>query len=616
MPTLNFAELIEELEDRFPELPLKCNVKWSEITSLGVGGEIPVLAEPTDDISLSELLKFAHKKQIKVFVVGGGSNIVGSDAPFEGIVVKLAQNDFVRIKAGHFHLTVGAGVRLADLTITAARRGFGGIVPLAAIPGTVGGALRMNAGAHGVTIGDYVVDICGYDMEGNAVAIDASEVKWNYRSSSLPDNIIITGAILKLPFCDKETEKDKIFEEKKSRRETDPRGHSAGCVFTNVSMLDPAGKLIDEAGLKETICGGAKISKKHANYIMNRNHASEDNFLALMEKIRLQIAQDTGFYLRPEVIFSNYDRFEELMSNPVAPRVAVLKGGTSSEREVSLNSGAAISDALRNAGYRVDEIDIKNCELPEDVFKADVVFPALHGGWGEDGELQKLLEEKGIKFVGCGSVASELVFDKIQSKKLLDKEGILTPRWAVVKKESPEKPEDMEFPLVVKAPRQGSTVGIYIVNNQDEYDKALPEAFKFDSNILVEEFIEGAEMTIGIIKDQALSPVEIVPPNGFYDYDAKYLHKNGHTQYLCPPESISIEIQKVAEDIALKFYHAADCRHLLRVDFIISEDGKPYVIEANNLPGFTANSLVPKAYRQTKGSMEKLCVQLVQAALK
>lgn len=616
MSTHNLPQLIEELEQAFPDLPLKYKVSWSEMTWLGVGGEIAIVAEPTDDIDLSELLKFCHHKKVAVFVIGSGTNIVGMDKFYDGIVIKLAQNDFIRVKAGTHHLTVGAGVRLSDLVESAARRGFGGIAPLGAIPGTVGGALRMNAGAHGVVIGDYVVDLCGYDMTGDAIAINGKEIGWNYRSTDIPEDIIITGVILKLPLVCKNVELEKITEAKTQRRASDPSGRSAGCVFKNVSPTDQAGRLIDEAGLKDWSCGSAKVSKKHANFIINRKYASEVNVVDLMIKMRSSVAERTGFYLRPEVVFSNPADLKRIESEPSAPKVAVLKGGDGNEREVSLKSGEAISTALRNAGYTVDEIDIRTCELPESLKDADVVFPALHGSWGENGDIQKLMEDAGIKFVGCDSEVSHLVMNKIPSKKLMDKENISTPKWCVITESKSVLPDFMTFPLVIKAPCEGSTVGIFIVYNQDEYEKALPEAFKYDSELLVEQFIKGKEVTVSIVNDEAMSMIEIVTPSGFYDYDAKYLHNNGETKYLCPPDSVSSDIQKQVVDLAMKFYNAATCRDLLRADFMIAEDGTLYMIEGNNIPGFTTESLVPKAFKQSKGSMEMLCVNLVQAALK
>jgi D-alanine-D-alanine ligase len=460
------------------------------------------------------------------------------------------------------------------------------------------------------------VDICGYDYSGQAVAISANNVKWGYRTSSLPGDFIITGAILKLPLVNKENEQEIISQEISLRREYEPKGRSAGCVFKNISATDQAGRLIDEAGLKDFACGAARISKKHANYIINRKNATEEDIIRLMTEMRKRVAVNTGFYLTPEVVFVNPDALQKIKEACPAPKIAVLKGGSSSEREVSLNSGAAISNALRNAGYDVIEIDIKSCELTSEITSADAVFPALHGGWGENGDIQHLLEEKNIKFVGCNSAASKLVFDKIPSKELMDRENLPTPEWCVVTESNPELPAGMDFPLVVKAPRQGSTVGIFIVNNYDKFEKILPEAFKYDHELLLEKFIKGSELTVSIVNGEALTPIEIVPPNGFYDYDAKYTHQNGETQYLCPPVNIPQDIQAKASELAMKFYKSAGCRDLLRVDFIIDTHGSIYMIEANNLPGFTESSLVPKAFKQTRGSMEMLCTQLVQAALK
>jgi D-alanine-D-alanine ligase len=174
----------------------------------------------------------------------------------------------------------------------------------------------------------------------------------------------------------------------------------------------------------------------------------------------------------------------------------------------------------------------------------------------------------------------------------------------------------MNFPLVIKPPREGSTVGVFIVKDENEFKKNLDKAFAYDSELLVEEYVKGSEITVSIVNGNALPVIEIITPGGFYDYDAKYIHKNGETQYLCPPKNINEETQKTASELSLKFFKAAKCRDLLRVDFMVSEDGTPYMIEANNIPGFTSNSLVPKAFRQAGGSMEKLCANLVQAALR
>ncbi|MCP3965350.1 MAG: D-alanine--D-alanine ligase [Lentisphaerae bacterium] len=614
MTDITSPQFHQEFENAFPLLPLKYNVGWREITSLGAGGEVPVLAEPTDDISLAQLLKFCYKRDIKVYILGGGSDTVGADKPFTGIVVRLCQNDFIRVRPGRQHVTAGSGVRLSDLVSISARRGFGGIAPLAAIPGTVGGAIRMNAGAHGVSIGDYVAELCGYNMEGSPWSASGTEIEWTYRNSSVPRDVIITAAILKLPPCDTAEELEKISTELKHRRAREPRGRSAGCAFKNVCADEPAGRLIDFCGMKNTECGDAYVSEKHANYIINSKRASEDDIIKLMSQIRRCVAEETGLYLRPEVCFVDAQGRDRVCAEAPAPCIAVLKGGSSNEKEVSLQSGSAVADALRNCGYEVDEVWVTDCEVTDRIRKANIVFPALHGGWGENGELQKLLENDSICFVGCGSDASQKVFDKLLSKKIMDEASIPTARWCVVTPDDHNVSEDFNFPVIVKPPREGSTVGIYKALTRECLEACLKKAFEYDKELLVEEYIEGPEITVGIINGEALPAIEIVTPNGFYDYDAKYLHNNGATHYLCPPEHVSEEIQAEASKQALKFYEVTGSRDLLRVDFMVGKDGVPYMLEGNNIPGFTSDSLVPKACRKAGMSFERLCATLVKAA--
>ena len=249
--------------------------------------------------------------------------------------------------------------------------------------------------------------------------------------------------------------------------------------------------------------------------------------------------------------------------------------------------------------------------------QSDVVYPVLHGGFGEDGELQKKLENARLRFVGSSSVSSALVMDKIATKRLLDEISLPTAPWAVINKRNRSFPENLQFPVVVKAPCEGSSVGVVKVSSADEWDNALDAEFKLADELLVEEFLPGAEITVPVINASALEVIEIVPPSSdFYTWDAKYDYKNGETQYFCPPKTISDNSRKLAREYALKFYHAAGCRDILRVDFIVGSDGVPRILEGNSLPGNTDHSLVPKAARQAGISMEKMCATLVYAAMK
>ncbi len=604
----------DAIEQAFPTLPIKYNVGWREVTSLGAGSEIGMLAEPPNDLALAQLLQFCHQNAIPLFTLGAGTDTIGSDAPYNGVVIRLCQNDFIRIRPGRRHITVGAGVRLSDLVTIAARRGFGGIAPLNAIPGTVGGVLRMNAGAHGVSIGQFVEELCGYDSAGNPWSAYGREIEWGYRCSSIPYDVIITGAILSLPEVCKHEEQLRIQEELRDRRQREPRGRSAGCMFKNISSDEPAGRLIDQCGLKKYCCGGASVSERHANYIINDRCASEDDIVRLMSQIRTEVARKTGLYLVPEVCFINYDSVQKIKAACPSPKIAVLKGGADNEREISLQSGAAVAAALRNAGYDVDEIDIEECQLNQRIMDAEVVFPVLHGGFGENGEIQRLLEQSGKKFVGCPANVCAIIIDKIASKELMLKSGVPTPDWAVVTPDNPQFPKKLSLPVMVKVPQEGSTLGIFRVDTLEQWEETLQQAFKYDSRLLVEKCIIGTEITVGIIEDKPLPIIEIVPPNGFYDYDAKYTHTGGETRYLCPPETVSPELQQLATKLAMTFYRAASCRDILRVDFIIDHENNIYVLEGNTMPGFTASSLVPKAAHQAGISMEALCATLVQAA--
>ncbi len=615
MRDTNKLKFCESFEQAFPALPVKYNVSWHDVTSLGVGGEIPVMAEPPDDMTLVQLIRFCRKQAVPMFMLGGGTNTVGMDNPYDGLVVRLCQNDFIRVINGRRHATAGAGVRLSDLANICARKGFGGISSLVGIPGTLGGAFRTNASCRGVAIGNFVTELCGFDAAGNPWSANGADIKWGYRTSSIPADVIITAAILEFPQVDRETELQKISDELKLRHATAPRGRSAGCVFKNVSNSDTAGQLIDTAGCKGMACGKIFVSEIHANYFLNTDHGFERDFVDLVCSVRRIVAEKTGFYLTPEVCFMEPASLKKVEASAIPPKVAVLKGGTSNERSVSLESGGGVARALRNAGYDVDEIDIQDTRITGEMSSADVVFPVLHGGFGENGELQQALEEAGLRFVGSGSQASAIIIDKIKSKQLMERHGIPTAPWAVVTKENRAFPSSLSLPVVIKAPREGSTVGIAIAETVAEWEAGLDKCFAYDNELLVEKFISGMETTVGILNGKPLPVIEIQVPGKIYDFDAKYTHNQGETRYLCPPENISEELQRKAQEIAVKFYQVSGARDILRVDIFITRDGAMYVLEGNSLPGFTASSLVPKAAGKTGMSFEKLCVFLVQCAM-
>ena len=605
------------LEKNFPELRLFTNRPYSELTSFGVGSApVPLLAEPETPGQLSELLKFLHRKNIPVFILGAGTNVVGSDTPFDGVMIRATGSYFAHISVNGNCINCGAYTKLPMLCTSAAKAGLTGLAPISGIPGSVGGAIRMKAGANGAEISNCVKSVRGFRADGTEWQADGSDIEWLYRGNSIPHDVFITDVIFELQPGDRETEEKAIAEEREKRRLREPAGHSAGCAFRNVSPNEPAGKLIDLCGLRGLRIGDLEVSPKHANYLVNTGRASEKDYIDMVRILRRAVSEKYGFYLTNEIVPVNTRTSTAIENDTPTPVINVLYGGTSSEREISLQSGSCIAKSLRNAGFKVNLTDIRECTVTQEMLESDVVYPVLHGGFGEDGRLQNELEKAELRFVGSGSVASTLIMDKLASKRLLDAIKLPTAPWATVTRTDRSFPASLHFPVMVKAPCEGSTVGIVKVNSIDEWSDALDEVFKFADELLVEEFISGVEISIPIINATVLDAVEIVSPGGFYDWDAKYVYAKGQTEYFCPPKSLAPEVVKVAQDYALKFYHAARCRDILRVDFIVTPDGTPYILEGNNLPGNTEHSLVPMAAKYAGISLEKMTSTMVYAAMK
>ncbi len=298
-------------------------------------------------------------------------------------------------------------------------------------------------------------------------------------------------------------------------------------------------------------------------------------------------------------------------------KILVLKGGISAERDVSLISGANVANALQKAGFEVRQQDIQTLEITEDMKWADVVYPVLHGGFGEDGRLQKMLEDAGIPFVGCSSKACKIAMDKIESKKIMNRIGVCNAAYTVVTDIHAPIPENMPLPLIVKPNKEGSTFGLSLVEKTEDWQPAIIKAMKYDKEVLVEEYIQGIESTVGILLGEVLPLVEIHCPGQLYDYDAKYTHASGETQYICPPRHIPEHLQKKAREAAMTFARAIHAETLIRVDVIIRlTDEKVFVLEGNALPGCTESSLLPKAAAANGISFTELCSRLARAAIK
>ncbi len=295
-------------------------------------------------------------------------------------------------------------------------------------------------------------------------------------------------------------------------------------------------------------------------------------------------------------------------------KIAVLMGGFSSEREISMRSGRRVAIALRSIGYCVEEVDVRN-EQFEISKKVDVVFIALHGTGGEDGVVQSILEKQGIVFTGSGSQASHLAFDKVAAKKIFREHGLFTPRdvvWDKKQFDGAKLKSKLDYPVVVKPSRQGSSIGIQIVEREEQLESALQEAFEKDSVVLIEEFIEGRELTVGILGEEALPVIEIRPKSGWFDYHNKYTE--GATDELVPAP-IGSSLRQHVQTQALKAHRILGCRDMSRVDFRVDCQGQTYLLEVNTIPGLTDTSLLPKAAAARGITFPNLCLALVECAL-
>ena len=283
-------------------------------------------------------------------------------------------------------------------------------------------------------------------------------------------------------------------------------------------------------------------------------------------------------------------------------------GGLSSEREISLRSGNAILESLVRSGYGAIAVDVDR-----DIAKRlrqeaiEVAFIALHGRWGEDGTIQGLLEILGIPYTGSGVLGSSVSMDKAIMKLLLKSLGVATPEYVVCR-----SPEEAHFPLplVVKPAREGSTIGISIVREEKEKKDALTSAFRFDSKLLLERYIAGREITIGIVNGTALPVVEVRPASGFYDFTAKYT--KGMTEYLVPAK-LDERVEREAYDQALRIWNSWELAGCVRIDMLL--DGEtPSIIDVNTSPGMTESSLVPKAWAHLGRSFDELVEEILMKA--
>ncbi len=299
-------------------------------------------------------------------------------------------------------------------------------------------------------------------------------------------------------------------------------------------------------------------------------------------------------------------------------KVGVLYGGKSAERDVSLMSGVGVHQALLSQGVDAHLFDTGLRTIAElAAEKFDRVFIALHGRYGEDGTLQGALELLGIPYTGSGTMASSLAMDKIMTKRVLIEAGLPTPGFVVLKNESELENcvTKLGLPLIMKAPQEGSTLGIVKASTRDEVPGAYRESAKFDDVVLAEQFITGRELTVAILgkgdSAHALPLIEIVAPQGNYDYEHKYFSDD--TQYLCPAP-VSDEAAKRIAEICVRAYQTLGCEGWGRADVMLDAEGRAWLLEVNTSPGMTGHSLVPMAAKAVGMSYPELCMHILKGA--
>lgn len=296
-------------------------------------------------------------------------------------------------------------------------------------------------------------------------------------------------------------------------------------------------------------------------------------------------------------------------------KIGVLFGGLSAERDVSLKSGSAVHQALVAQGYNAVAIDVGR-DLPE-VLKREGIeaaFIALHGRYGEDGCVQGLLELLQIPYSGSGVLASALAMHKLYSKQAFAAGGILTAAFRCFRRGDPVKLSELPFglPLVVKPVQEGSSVGISIVKEECALEDALEVAFRYDDEILIEQYIKGQEVQVGILDDAPIGAIEIVPKNEFYDFEAKYT--DGMAEHIFPAR-LDPALYKKAQQVGLAAHRALGCRGYSRVDLLVTPAGDCYVLEVNTLPGMTALSLLPEIAAKGAGlTFEELVARIIESA--
>jgi D-alanine-D-alanine ligase len=592
---------------------MRYNEPLANYTSWRVGGVADKFYQP---VNKADLIRFVQNlpENEPLFWMGLGSNLLIRDGGIRGTVINTKNRLKICERLDDETIYVEAGVPCALVAKFCAEQGLVGAEFLAGIPGTMGGALKMNAGAFGGETWEIAQSVEMLNRRGEVFTKSADEFEVSYRHVNLKNDEWFLATTLKLKKGDTIESQQNIKALLAKRANSQPTNQpSCGSVFKNPED-DHAARLIEAAGLKGYRIGGAQVSEKHANFIINAGGATAADIEQMIAYVQAQVAQKHGILLQTEACIVG-----EKLDNRTAQdfgTVAVLMGGNSAEREVSLRSGAAVHEALIARGVEAIAVNVKGnvIEFLTDL-DVDRVFNIIHGRGGEDGVLQAVLDVLNIPYTGSGVLASALAMDKLRTKLCWRGANLPTPNWFVLKTEGDIDAciEMLGFPIIVKPSLEGSSVGMSKAKNRGELVEALKVALECNCEVYAESWVTGDEYTVGILQGQALSVIRLETPHEFYDYEAKY--NSTTTQYHCPC-GLDIEQEKKLQDLALQASDIIGVEGWARVDVFIDQNGVAQLIEINTVPGMTDHSLVPMAAKQADIDFNELVWRILETSFR
>ncbi len=621
---------------------LSVDEPMSRHTSWRAGGTADRFYQPADSDDLAMFLRGLPVDEPLLWI-GLGSNLLVRDGGIRGTVIGTSGVlDGLARLAGDI-VRAEAGVSCAKVARFCARQGLAGAEFLAGIPGTMGGALAMNAGAFGGETWPLVLAVETIDRTGQRRERRPQEYRIGYRHVVSPAEEWFVAAHLQLAAGDTAESAARIKGLLGRRNATQPIGEpSCGSVFRNPPG-DHAARLIEASGLKGYCIGKACVSTRHANFVVNDGGATAADIEALIQHIYDVVLAKHGVSLAREVHIVGAARPTTAGAIPVSGgatasgnasvgraaekslrragrpddfgKVAVLMGGMSAEREISLKSGSAVLAALQRRGVDAHGIDVGH-DIASRLAGGDYdrTFIMLHGRGGEDGTMQGLLETLGIPYTGSGVLGSAIGMDKLRSKWLWLGRGLPTPDFALLADDTDldDVVRRLGLPLIIKPSCEGSSIGMSKVTIKSRLAEAWRVARGYDANVIAEQWITGAEYTAAIVGRRALPLIRVETSHEFYDYAAKYTADD--TRYHCPSGLDAAEEQEL-QQLALTAFDAIGAAGWGRIDFMCGEDGRPWLIEANTIPGMTDHSLVPKAARAAGIEFDDLAWMILETTL-